>query len=454
VRLTHPAFGASAAYRPGSTTTAFPTPTGLQPLFTDHNQDTQLTAYVAPPRLPRLDLTWWRRHREPGNGGAASTGTNRSAQLAYALGTLAAHAGYTDQGQSGTGRTTGLLERGYTGGAAYALGAAGRRSLGLSYEYSGSEHLGKVVDRSESHALNASGVLRQSVRSQWTLNYNLRRSLLLDRVVTGQTDHDGSLLYNFQASRAARWVAGGGVRTEHFETGSGILKYLTTVIGTDGTWNKLRGTASAALTSNWSAERHAYSTQGYHAGTHLDVTSKVGLDVDLLLTANSDIAASGARYVAQSSAGAQLTPLHGLFVRLTGRRYQAGASPLATGAESHGVDINVRLNPDPSFDLTADFGNNGSLPHNDPRVTTTQIIANLRPTGRLWLSGFYTSSNRTQQLASASALGNQELAGGRLVGTLSRSLTLTGGVSVGDLRRPTYSRQVDASLTYSFGGPS
>ncbi len=455
VRMTHPAFGASASYRPATTTTAFPGPTGLQPLFTDHRQDTQLTAYLAPARLPRLDLTWTRRHREPGNGTANSTGTNRAAQLAYGVGTLAAHAGYTDQGVSGAGGPAALLQRGYNAGAAYVLGVSGRRSLGLAYEYSGSERVGKLVDRSESHAVTASGVLRQSVRSQWTLNYILRRSLLFNQVSTGQTDHDGSLLYNFQASRAARLIAGGGLRTERLETGTGILKYVTAVIGADGTWKNIwRATASASHTSNWSVERPAYSTQGYHAGSRLELTSRIGLDVDLLVSANTDSAARSSRYVAQSSAGAQLTPLRGLVVRLSGRRYQAGATPFAGSAVSRGVGLNVRLGPVRDFDLTADFASNGSLPRNDPRVTTTQINANLNPTRRLRLSGYFSRSDRTQRVAAADALGSRELIGGRLTGALSRRLTLIGGINVGDPGRPTHSRQADASLTWTFGGPS
>ena len=322
VRITHPVLGGSASYRPVTTTTAFTGPEGLQPLNTERRQETQLTAYLAPPRLPRLDLSWSRRHREGGGSEADQTGTNRNAQLTYAEGALGVHAGYGDQDLSGAGQATQTLERNYNAGTAYMLGVPGRRSIGLAYEFTGSRRESKAVDRSESHTATLSGQLRQSARSQWNLYYNLRRSLLYDQVSTDQTDSDGSLLYSFQASRAARLIAGGGVRSERFETSSGIMKYLTAVLSADGSWkNHLRGNAGVSHTTNWGVDRPVYSTQGYHVGTRLEFTRRLALDANMLVSANGDSAARSARYVTQAQAGAQITPFRTLVIRLSGRRY-------------------------------------------------------------------------------------------------------------------------------------
>jgi len=215
-----------------------------------------------------------------------------------------------------------------------------------------------------------------------------------------------------------------------------------------------KANGSLSHITNWEPARPVYSVESAHGGVRAGVVQRLTLDLDLLLTATDDLAAREARYVVQSSANLQGSPLRSLTVTLSARRYQTGPYLFNGANESRSTALTVRLHPVPSLDLLADVSHTGSLPHNDPRLRTSRVTATWSASSKLQVSGYYTRSDRTQNIAAANALSGQEIVGSRLLATLSRSLSLNAGVNVAEPRGESRSQQADASLTWSFGGPS
>jgi hypothetical protein len=455
LRLNHRMAGFSASYRPATTTSGVRGPGGVEQLTTQRRQETMVSAYLSAPEWPRLDLSWQRTHREANGSPAAETGISRSARLAWDRGTVSFHGGYGDVERTSLTLAQVPIQRNLDGGAVWRLGESANRSLTMSYDYAGNRSERGRMDRSQSHTASATGQIRQSQSAQWNFFSNWRRSLIDNGVHTDLTDFESSLFYNLQATRIARLLAGGGTRTVRTETSTGLLNYLSAVASAAGPVRRgWKANGSLSHVTNWEPGRPAYSVETAHGGSRLDVVRRLTLDLDLLLTATSDIAARDARYVVQSSAGLQGSPLRSLTVTLSARRYQAGPALFDGASESRSLGLNVRLRPGSKLDLAADVSSSGSLPHNDPQLRTSRVNATWNASPRLRLSGYYTRSDRTQRIAAATALSGQEIVGARLLAALGRRLNLNAGMNIAEPRGEARSRQGDASLTWSFGGSS
>ena len=453
-RVNHTLAGLSASYRPLITTTGARNAFGVEQITTTRRNDSQISAYLAPPSLPRLDLTWQRSTRSVTSLPTDQTGTTRSAQLTYDRGLLNLHGSVGDDRRE-TGGAVGTLQRNAAAGVGYRIGESAHQTLLLSYDYAGNRFEHGRTDWSQSHNASATGSLRQSPKAEWTLYGNLRRAMVSDGAQSDVTDYESSLFYTLQATRAARVQAGGGARTLHTETGTGLQRYVSGVLTGDGRVNRVwQATGSLSSMVNWDPEHPTYTISSAHGGSRFAVYHGLSLDLDALLTATSDPTAIASRCVVQTSGNLRGSPLRTLTVTLSARRYQSGSKWFDGASESRGLAANIRLRPVPTLDLLADFSNQGSLPHNDPHLRTRQFNATWNASSNFRLSGYYTLSDRTQRTAAADALTGQAIMGGRLLASLSRSLVLNTGVSAADPRTGSRSRQADASLTWTFGGPS
>jgi len=455
LRLSHPMAGFTASYRPVTTTAGVRDLSGVEQITTQRRQETLVSAYLSAPELPRLDLSWQRTHREANGSPAAETGISRSGRLAWDRGAVSFHGGYGDLERTSGTLAQGPIQRNLDGGAIWRLGESAKRSLSLSYDYAGNRYERGRMDQSQSHTASATGQIRQSQSTQWSFYSNWRRSLIDNGVHSDLTDFESSLFYNLQATRGVHLLAGGGARTIRTETSTGLLNYVSAVASADGPVRRgWKANGSPSHVTNWGPDRPVYSIETAHGGARLDLVRRTTLELDLLLTETSDAAARAARYVAQSSAGLKGSPLRSLTITLSARRYHAGPALFDGASESRSLGLNVRLRPAPKLDLAADVSSSGSLPHNDPHLRTTRVNATWNASSRLRLSGYFTRSDRTQSIAAANALSGQEIVGARVLAALGRTLNLNAGMNVAEPRGATRSQQGDASLTWSFGGPS
>ncbi|MBI5710476.1 MAG: hypothetical protein HZC42_09265 [Candidatus Eisenbacteria bacterium] len=464
MRLGHPLFGLSGSYRPITTTSSISggAPGFLEPgtpapsrAVTTRNQEMQFAGYLAMPKLPRLDASWTRRHR---NGDALfkeETGITRVANLNYDAGPAYVRGGYNDLARDGGGfsaRT--ILQRNVEGGTGVRLSPAAAVSLALSYDFSQSQRgdaSGRNT-RSRSQTASVSGGVRQSPKSDWSLSYAWRRAESPGTTRANLDGHEGSLSYNLQATRRVRFTTGTGLRTESLRDRRQLVRYANAVLSADGDIvHNVRASTSLAHVTNWLPSHSPYSVESWHSGARARLREGLELTDDLVITANGDTAALDTRVVTQNSLGLQATPLRSLTVALYDRRYHAGPSLLGTSADSRTLALDVRWRVVPSLELTTNASRTGLLPANDPRTSTVALGLRWNPSARFQFAGNYTRTGGSSRLADAALISGREFLTGRVLAGLSRTVTLSAGTSVADPGRASRSSQLDALLTKSFG---
>ena len=461
MRLIHPWFGLLGSYTPTTTTGSFSpggfgTPSAGAPsaTITTRTRETMLGGYVAPRYLPRLDVSWTRRHRDADVLGRAEDGTNRRANLTYDVGALLLHGGYNDIKSRSATQASGLLQRSVDGGGSLHLNPL--RSLGLQMEYDYAQTGRTRLDRTRNHSATFNGDLRRSKTSSVNLFYAFRRSVSPLAVLGGvQNDHEGSLMYNRQLNRLAKFSAGGGLRTDRSveQTGSQLLRYATAVVSADGDLRRgWRGQASFAHSSNWLPGHAPYSVETYRVGTHMKLRPGLEVEGDYSVGANTDTLVRQLRAVRQGSLGLRAVPVRSLTVIASAHTYQAGPGAFRTGANARSSSLDLHWRPVVGFEFTTTLTQSGALPHNDPRATTQLYGLNwsMGRTVQLW-STYSRSSQSRRDVSSISQLSGRDVLTVRLLANLGRTWNLSAGYNVADRGRPDQSRQIDAAVTKSFG---
>ncbi len=461
VRVAHPLAGLNASYRPRTVTgTISPSsvsgaPDGPSQSVTSKDQESVLSGYLAPARLPRMDATWVRRHRDRDIFGAEETGITRSARVGYELRGLNLRGGYGDLARETAGTASPrTFQRTWDGGAGFRTSPVPALSLAMDYDYSQTRHgeSGRRQELTRAHAGTLTGTLRRSRRAGLNLSYALRRTQIENAIRSEVANQEGSLLYDYAPSPAARLTGGGGFRSLPAADGTGWQRYATALASAEGNvrpgW---RGNAGASLTTYWDTGKRPYALQTFRAGSRFTLRRGLELNGDLRVSASSDSAARGTGSVTQGSAGVQAAPFRTLQLTYALRGYAAGSRPFGGGTRSRSHALDLRWRPLPTLELYGSLSRTGALPRNDPRVTTRQVNLQWRPHGALQLSGFYTRSDQPRLEAVANRLEGQEFAGGRVLAALNRSWSLNGGLGVANPGRWNESRQYDAALTMRFG---
>ena len=462
LRLSHPLYGLTGSHRP-TTTTGVISPAGFGAAadsarsrqVISRNQETLLSGYLSAPKLPRLDLSWLRRHRNRDEVTREETGISRNARASWETGPLNLRAGYADLlQQAGGAMGTRTRQRGLDAGAGFRLTPAEGLSLSLDYDFADTRRGtgGGRTDRTRTHGAVLTGGLRQSSRSDWSLNYSYRRTAFAFPSETRLDDHDGGLVYTYRPTRALRFSSAGGLRTARTSTATELVRYLSATASADGQFRPgWQGVATAAHITNWQPGRGRYSVESARTGSRFKIRQGLDANADLQVTSTGDTAARGARVVAQAGAGVAALPLRSLALSFSERRYRSGPGLDRVTANSRATTWDVRWRPVRGLEADLNVSRTGALPRNDPRVTTTQWTLRWEPSRQLQLAGNLSRSGQSRQSGFADQLRGREVAGGRLLAGLWRSLTLNAGVNVAEPGRAGESRQYDAALTKTFG---
>lgn len=463
LRVVHPVFGLTGSYRPASVTTATaggaflegdPAATPLGQLTT-RNQEALFSGYLAAPRLPRVDLSWTRRHRDPNPLAAEETGISRDARLAYEAGVLNLRASYNDlRRDQGVLVPRQIVLRNLNGGAGLHLSPVPALTLGMQYDVSASRRgaAGPNTERALTHAAILNGGLRQSEHARWDLAYAYRRSEFRNGTRTELDDHDGSLVFNLSPGRGTRLSAAGGARTVQILPRSRIQRYVALVASADGAvlpgWT---GTASTSHATNWDPERGTYSVENLRVGSRWRLTHRLDADADAQVIANGDTAARDSRATTQWSLGLQAVPLLGLTVRIAVRSYRVGPGVFSAVGDVRSSTVDVRWRPFSSLEASGSITSGGGLSRTDPQLSTRQASLNWRPGPRLQLSGGYTRSDQTSTAQTTTQLTGREFLSGRLLAAVGRRTTLSAGISEANSNGQRGSRQIDVAVTRGFG---
>jgi hypothetical protein len=463
LRLMHPEYGFSATYRPITTVSevaagALPgAPDSAAELreFTARRREATVFAYVAPRRLPRLDLSWIRRSLEDDVSATKSVGLDRSGRLSYDLGPLSLRGGYgTLARQAPASGAMQTYQKAGDAGASWRALSTTDKSLLFDYQFTGYERTASAGagDRTYSHAASAAGNLRQSTAANWTLYYGFRRAELRSSTTSYTTDHDGSLLFNYTPRRTVTMAAGGGVRTVRQLQQEDLLWYATALATVQGPvrpgWV---GLASLTHTSNWEPAKRSFNVETGRLGSTFTLARDLSANADLQVIANGDTAARAARTVLQPAVGVTARPLPGIYVEYSWRFYRAGPDLWEATSRSSSDRLDLRWTPLPSLELVGSIGHTGDLPANDPRATVRQATVRWTPSRAFQLTGGYVKSTQERAFAVADRLSGRDLFTARLLASPSRSLTFNAGYSLADRGLPTESSQVDGAVTLTFG---
>ncbi|MBI5836553.1 MAG: hypothetical protein HZB25_04850 [Candidatus Eisenbacteria bacterium] len=462
VRMDHPFFGLFASYRPGSSR-------GSDSLTT-RQQETLLSGYLAPRGLPRLDVSWIRRHQDARELRAIDTSTaaretarlsegatiSRQLRAAQELGPVSLRAGYYDQKFDGADpRQARDQQRSWDAGGTYAATLFGKLGVQASYDYTDNRRglSAPVSDFTRMHSANVSANVKISPKAEWNLGYSYRHTAQRVNATQGTlNDHDGSSILGYRPTAATLLSAGGGVRTARTPQKEDVLGYLVVSASAQGSvrpgW---AGTALATASWNRFPGGQEFWVSTARAGSTFGLADGLELLADLQASSNGDTAARDTRVISQGSLSLRATPLRPIQVVVSGRLYHGGPGLLENTVRSSTGMLEVHWTPWPTFRVNWSYTQTGALPRGDPRVSTTMVNLDWKPGRTLEAAVFYTSSNQSRTTSNIQSLTGRENLGARLLAALSPSTRLIVGVSAVDPYRSTRSRAMEVTFTKSFG---
>lgn len=463
LRLTHPVFGLTGTHRPTTTTGAFPgtgfTEGGADSLgeekITTRDRETALLGYLSVPRAPRIDLSWIRRSRDADAFGPGGAGTTRSARTSYAIGPLRLNGGYRDILRDPPGPAPEITDqRSLNGGAGLHIAPRRNANFDLSYNIFDTR---RGVDtgnpaRSRSHVANLTGSVQQSARTSWSTQYGYRRSEVATAADTAFDDHNASLGVTHKLTSVVTLGSSAGLRTQRVSARSDLVRYASATAHAVGAPRRgLRGTASLSHSSNWSDTRSPYSIQVARAGSILDLRRNLQLRTDAQVSSNSDSAARGRGTAGVFSSSVEGTPWRSLTVVLAIQRHQTGPGLFKPRSRSSSESVRLQWQPLAAFSMMGYVSRTGSLPDNDPRLTTQQWSARWSPGSQLQLTGSYMRSEQSSTSASAQQIRGREIYTLQLSAGLGAATRLDAGFSTADPKGERTSRQYDVAITRRFG---
>ena len=460
VRLTHARWGAYASHQPSEVTTGIgPARLGAPPdstraaTVTARTQVSQVTGQLALPRLPRVDLSWVRRHQDATSFGNSSSGENRDARLSYTNGDFSGYAAVGDQRRfEGGGRATGRQQY-VSAGTAVRIAPLPRGAADLRYDFSNTRSgTGPAaLGSNQSHALGVSGSYRASERDQLTLQYGLRGTRTPGP--TGSlVDQEGALLWSQARGRGLRLSGGGGFRTVRDATGRGTLGYATAVIAGNGrVWRGWTGAASASHTTNWDPLAGTYSIETVRGGSTLRLARALDLASDAGAIWNSSSVDRDQRLATDAGARIQATPLRSLTLAGFVRAQGVGAGLGSLGRRTQAVGLDGTWRPVQTLECSGNWSESRASARTGIQSARSATVRWL-PSARLQVTGTWTRTSQSVATTTPDQLVGTEVRGLRLVSALGRRLALSAGYTEADPgaeRRE--NRQADATLTWNLG---
>lgn len=463
LRLTHSLFSVFASHQPTETTSGFnaggvSAPGDATRLLsvTSKTQNTQLGGSFFAAKLPRLDVSWIRRHRDADVLGNAETSVNRNARAAYDRGPLSLYASLGDQRRDPLVPAAVITtQRVATAGGAMTVSPFRAASLAMQYDFGDTRNqsngITNAVTRTNGGSL--SGDWRPNRLADVSLSYVVRSATTTTVRADRSTSQDGSLYLNLTPNKSVRLATGGGVRTSVAADGSqDLLSYATAVLSGQGTvrpgWTAV---GSAAHTSNWDPTRGAFWVEALRGSSRMRLAKGLDVESNLFLSANGDTAARDQRWTTDASARVTATPLRTLTLGYGARTYRVGAQLTTASGRSLSQTLDLRWKVATSLEMVGSYSESGALPNNDPRSVLRVATLRWSPVPKWQVSGNWSRSDQTRVDAVANQIAGREIAGVRVLGALTRRLVFNGGASIADRGQPTENRQYDGSLTMTFG---
>ena len=451
LRLEHPFAGFNLSHRPSRSTNSAD--------ITTRQKETQFSGFVAPSRLPRLDVQWTRQRQEPGNLSRAGTGITRSGRLSWALGGFELRGGAGDLAiDPDDSHTRVVSQRNWDAGLSYRAARAG-------WSLHGDADLGDVR-----HSADGSRWDRNRTRGG-LFEFSQKLSRRMDANITYQyrgvdagvgadarsyNTHDGSATWTLKPTRATQVLVGGGVRPVTLESGSTrTLGYaLVSGIAQGRVRAGWTGISSVSQSLNRRPNGHAYRVGAYRAGSRLILAHGLNLDLDGTVTANGDTAVRDQRTTTVTTMGITATPLRRITFMWNLRGYRSGPSLSHSSAHSNSRVFDLSWQPVTGLDLGANLARSGALPKGEPTLTTRRFLLRLIPTTRFQADLDYSRSDQSRQDTGTGRLAGREVWTGRLLAGLGRRFRVSAGGALSDPGKPTRSRQVDVTVSTRLGGAS
>lgn len=459
LRLTAPAYGLTASYRParrtaqvsgpgaaGDTTAATETSEQLS-----RSYDLNLSGYVAPGRLPRLEGQWVQRHQFATASALAATGVQRSLQAVQDFRSLTLRAGYADQGNNSVGRMN-ILRRTYTAGAAYATTFAGANPVRLDYGFQRGETPGRAGDvRNYTHSVNGAASYRASQRSTFDGGGFYNSALMRDGTRHTVTNYDLYAYHRYAYSAATSSRVGAGQRTVQGREGTQASPYLLASVSTDGTPRpRWRARASASHATNWLRDEAPASSEAVNLGSTFDFSRTFNLRVDLQSTVRPGrLEGTTGRCASTAAAGVMIVPLRSTTIQLDASFQGFGSGPLSLASRSSTESASLQWRPTSRMSVLAQHTISGTLPDDRPRLHGTTLTTSWRPTPRVQFDGNYARWDGTPNVTTGER-GNSESLGLRMASRLTRRLSAGVGFQHANRGRPSETRMFDATASYRF----
>jgi hypothetical protein len=462
LRLVHSYYGFMGRYRPlitrvGLDGGGLPLGGGAQNSTELKSTDTQitLTGYAAPPRLPRLDLSWIRRTRDSNQLASETQGDTYNGRLGYVVGRLGLRAEYGGW-RSGSDATGGFrtIQTNTAAGVSYLLFASPTRSFDLRYDISnvirnpgaGSE------TRTLSHNAGMTGNQRFSSVLSGGLNYNFRRTDISNGTGQEINQQSGAMQVRYTPKRSLNFTGAWGVRSLPRGGTQVAQTYLSNTASARGKvlpgWD---GQAGLSYITNWTPGEPTYSIGSLRLASTFTLAR--GLDIlgDAALTDNGNPVSRATGSVVNASAGFRATPRRSLTLEYRYGIYRAGPRFGRTLAHSRSWKFSLDWQMVATLRFSGVLSRAGALPNNDPDVRVGEVNLKWTPSRLVQLTAAYTRSDRAFLDPTANALVGTELASLRWVSAVGRSWTINADYSISDPGDTFEARQLNATLTYSFG---
>ena len=296
-----------------------------------------------------------------------------------------------------------------------------------------------------------SGSLRASQHTGVDLAYSYQTSRQSGALASRQGSHDGSLVVAYRPNSVASASAGTGFRTLNPVGAPVTERYLSAGATASGRirtgWS---GTASASHNTLWDRDAQVKSSESVNLATSLRGSRDFQLGGTITTTLNSDAAVGAGRWATDGSISLTASPVRKLQLTAGMRSARSGPSLVhpSSGARSRGLD--VRWFPSAAVDFSGNMTQSLASGGSGVGSTTRSARLGLRPGTRVQLSGSYSRSDQTSQIAGASQLRGREVFSTQLSLTVTRTISVGANLNLVDPHGQNFSRQYDLNVTKDF----
>lgn len=456
MRLSHPAFGVSASVKPARLVQQV-LPLGAGGGFIDtastsrleyRTQETIVTGFVVPQRLPRVDVSWIRRQAEATGFTAGTAQEQRSARTSWGMGGVSLRAGYTDLAKGGEPSSIGApIQRTYEAGAGFARGFGRKVSATAGYDFSRFDRdpPGSYQTRSDQHTVSLGGAYRQAPTFDWGLGYQLRYIAQNAFQKTLNRDHEGAVTATWHPRPTYGATFSSGLRTTRYSGSGRLQRYLSAQGNARGLlrrgWTVL---ANLGESVNWDPIYPTYLTTHARLGTQMHVRTGLDLAADYEATITNDTL-SDRRVSNTWTVGVVATPWRAFNGRASVRESRSGSILGVSGASSRTWNLDGRWTPTRGIDILGAVNRTDAIGGTGAGTLAQTASVQWTASPRLQMSSTYSHTSTDIRNALVVAASGSEVVSVRADWALSRYGSVNAGVAYVDPGTSRETRQINAS---------